>query len=89
MRDAKRLACRKSLLGAEQNYYVQLYVEDTGKPGDLRISEVRTTHTAAVEKTAAFAWQKQKEFIADRQFCLQVRLGDPAAKGSIFVHERI
>jgi hypothetical protein len=48
---------RKSLLGAEQNYYVQLYVEDTGKPGDLRISEVR--------------------------------LGDPAAKGSIFVHERL
>lgn len=33
-------ACRKSLLGAEQNYYVQLYVEDTGKPGDIRISEV-------------------------------------------------
>ena len=40
MRDAKQMVCRKSLLGAEQNYYVQLYVEDTGKPGDLRISEV-------------------------------------------------
>jgi len=48
---------RKSLLGAEQNYYKQLYVENTGKPGDLRISEVS--------------------------------LGDPAAKGSIFVHERM
>ena len=35
-----RLARRKSLLGAEQNYYVQLYVENTGKPGDIRISEV-------------------------------------------------
>lgn len=31
---------RKSLLGAEQNYYVQLYMENSGKPGDLRVSEV-------------------------------------------------
>lgn len=48
---------RKNLLGAEQNYYKQLYLEDTGKPGDLRISEVT--------------------------------FGDPAAQGSVFVHERI
>jgi hypothetical protein len=34
----------------------QLYLEDTGKPGDLRVSEVYE--------------------------------GDPAVKGSIFVHER-
>lgn len=48
---------RKSLLGAEQNYYKQLYLESSGNPGDLRISEVT--------------------------------FGDPAAQGSIFVHERI
>ena len=48
---------RKQLLGAEQNYYKQLYLENTGKPGDLRISEVT--------------------------------FGDPAAQGSVFVHERI
>lgn len=42
-RDAEHEAsalCRKSLLGAEQNYYVQLYLEDKEQPGDLRISEV-------------------------------------------------
>ena len=48
---------RKSLLGSEQNYYKQLYLESSGQPGDLRISEVT--------------------------------FGDPAAQGSIFVHERI
>lgn len=48
---------RKSLLGAEQNYYKQLYMESSGRPGDLRLSEVTK--------------------------------GDPSAKGSIFVHERI
>lgn len=48
---------RKSLLGSEQNYYKQLYLENSGQPGDLRISEVT--------------------------------FGDPAAQGSIFVHERI
>ena len=31
---------RKSLLGAEQNYYKQLFLESSGNPGDLRISEV-------------------------------------------------
>lgn len=48
---------RTQLLGSEQNYYKQLYLESSGKPGDLRISEVT--------------------------------FGDPAAQGSIFVHERI
>ena len=42
MSEFLQLHFRKSLLGAEQNYYVQLYLEDTGKPGDLRISEVKT-----------------------------------------------
>ena len=41
MSEFLQLHFRKSLLGAEQNYYVQLYLEDTGKPGDLRISEVK------------------------------------------------
>jgi len=44
-------------LGSEQNYYKQLYLENSGQAGDLRISEVT--------------------------------FGDPAAQGSIFVHERI
>lgn len=48
---------RKQLLGSEQNYYKQLYLENSGQPGDLRISEVT--------------------------------FGDPAAQGSVFVHERI
>ncbi len=47
---------RKSILGNELNYFRQLYVENSGKPGDLRVSEVYA--------------------------------GDPAVKGSIFVHER-
>ncbi|KAK9836995.1 hypothetical protein WJX81_005375 [Elliptochloris bilobata] len=47
---------RKSILGNELNYFRQLYLEDSGKPGDLRVSEVYE--------------------------------GDPAVKGSIFVHER-
>ena len=47
---------RKSILGNELNYFRQLYVENTGKPGDLRVSEVYA--------------------------------GDPAVKGSIFVHQR-
>ena len=47
---------RKSILGNELNYFRQLYVETTGKPGDLRVSEVYA--------------------------------GDPAVKGSIFVHQR-
>lgn len=48
---------RKSILGNELNYFRQLYVENSGKPGDLRVSEVYA--------------------------------GDPAVKGSIFVHERM
>lgn len=48
---------RKSILGNELNYFRQLYVEDSGKPGDIRVSEVYE--------------------------------GDPAVKGSIFVHERV
>ncbi|CAL8472029.1 g11571 [Coccomyxa elongata] len=48
---------RKSILGNEINYFRQLYVENSGKPGDLRVSEVYA--------------------------------GDPAVKGSIFVHERM
>ncbi|CAL5220823.1 g2900 [Coccomyxa viridis] len=47
---------RKSILGNELNYFRQLYVETTGNPGDLRVSEVYA--------------------------------GDPAVKGSIFVHQR-
>ncbi|KAK9815808.1 hypothetical protein WJX72_009896 [[Myrmecia] bisecta] len=31
---------RKQILGAERNSYKQLYLEASGKPGDLRISEV-------------------------------------------------
>lgn len=42
--------------GNELNYFRQLYVENSGQPGDLRVSEVYA--------------------------------GDPAVKGSIFVHER-
>ena len=57
MQNTQKEGERKSLLGAEQNYYKQLYMESSGKPGDLRLSEVTN--------------------------------GDPAAKGSIFVHERI
>ncbi|CAK0783265.1 hypothetical protein CVIRNUC_006464 [Coccomyxa viridis] len=47
---------RKSILGNELNYFRQLYVENSGRPGDLRVSEVYA--------------------------------GDPAVKGSIFVHQR-
>jgi len=43
-------------LGNELNYFRQLYCENTGKAGDLRVSEVYA--------------------------------GDPAVKGSIFVHQR-
>ena len=31
---------RKSILGNELNYFRQLYVENSGRPGDLRVSEV-------------------------------------------------
>ncbi len=33
---------RKSLLGNDVNYYRQLYLDNSGKPGDLRLSEVTT-----------------------------------------------
>ena len=41
------------------------------------------------ESKICFCYTDMIKDIADKQSCLQVRLGDPAAKGSIFVHERI
>ena len=40
MQNTQKEGERKSLLGAEQNYYKQLFLESSGNPGDLRISEV-------------------------------------------------
>ena len=40
IQDTQKGGGRKSILGNEINYFKQLYLEDSNKPGDIRVSEV-------------------------------------------------
>ena len=45
---------RKSILGNELNYFRQLYVENSGRPGDLRVSEVTCSLTPGLARSLWF-----------------------------------